>query len=71
MTALFATGLFQDSLTLNGSCGVGDKAEALLGDELTGYAADAVSLVLNAHKGSLKVLDELVLPLGKGSGFLL
>ena len=50
---------------------MGDKAQALLGDELSCNAADAVGLVLNAHKCSLKVLDELILPLGKGSGFLL
>ena len=47
---------------------MGNETEPLLGDQFACHAADSVGLVLDAHKGSLKILDELVLPLGKLTG---
>ena len=48
-------------LGFDGEGGVGDGAEAVLGDELAGDAADAVGLVVNARQGALQFLYELLL----------
>ena len=47
------------------------ETESLLRDELSGHAANAVGLVLDADKGCLKTLDELVLTLDKQTGLFL
>ena len=45
-----------------------DKTQPLFRDQFAGHTADSVSLVLNTHKSGLKILDELILPLGELAG---
>ena len=58
-------------LSLNCEGCVRYKAKSFLWYKFAGLTADALSLVLNPVKRSLKVLDELVLALGQLAGLFL
>ena len=58
-------------LAVDAERGVGYRAQALLGNELTRGTADAVGLVLDAHESGLQLLYELALALGQTRGLLL
>ena len=57
--------LVEHLLRLNGKGGVRNEPEAFLRNQFSGHAAYSVCLVLYADKRSFKVLDKLVLTLGK------
>ena len=50
---------------------VRNQTQTLLGNQLTGFPADAIGLVLDTDQGSFQVLDELVLTGGQLAGLFL
>jgi hypothetical protein len=57
--------LIHTLLRFNAERSMGNGAQALLVDELAGYAADTISLVLDADERLLEVIDELDLAAGE------
>ena len=54
------------SFGIHAQGGMWDGQQALLGNELTGGPADAVSFVVDAQQGTFKVLDMATLANGEG-----